>query len=60
MERIKKMLKKTMFCILCAITLMGIAFITQAAVESSTLPKTAEKNKFSALSVNWRNYGVKC
>jgi len=39
------MLKKAMFCILIAITLMGIAFITQAAVESSTLPKTAEEKQ---------------
>jgi predicted O-methyltransferase YrrM len=39
------MLKKAMFCILIAITLMGITFITQAAVESSTLPKTAEEKQ---------------
>jgi len=39
------MLTKAMFCILGVITLMGIAFITQAAVESSTLPKTAEEKQ---------------
>jgi predicted O-methyltransferase YrrM len=43
------MLKKAMFCILIAITLMGIAFITQAAVESSTLPKTAEEKQILSI-----------